>query len=121
MLGLYWATVYAALPTLNQPRNTRASIEGSASAVLTSGFVVKKPPEHQSRRPYSLQLRVEADWHYVLHFTVTKLFNLYPAKLNNLNFQPLEVVSRYRDPQLQVAENYWYLFIWHQTLANVDV
>ena len=23
-----------------------------------------------------------------------------PAKLNNLNFQPLAVVSRYRDPQL---------------------
>ena len=34
------------------------------------------------------------------------LINPYPAKLNNLNFQPLEVVSRYRDPQLQVAENY---------------
>ena len=28
------------------------------------------------------------------------------AKLNNLNFHPLEVVSRYRDPQLQVGENY---------------
>ena len=25
-----------------------------------------------------------------------------------LNFQPLEVVSRYRDPQPQVAENYSY-------------
>ena len=24
----------------------------------------------------------------------------------NLNFLPLEVVSRYRDPQLQVGENY---------------
>ena len=33
-------------------------------------------------------------------------FNLYPAKLNNLNFHPLEIVSRYRNPQLQVAENY---------------
>ena len=29
-----------------------------------------------------------------------------PAKSNNLNFHPLEVVSRYRDPQLQVTENY---------------
>ena len=29
-----------------------------------------------------------------------------PAKLNNLNFHPLEVLSRYRDPQLQVGENY---------------
>ena len=27
-----------------------------------------------------------------------------------LNFQPLEVVFRYRDPQLQGAENYSYLF-----------
>ena len=27
-------------------------------------------------------------------------------KLNNLNFYPLKVVSRYRDPQLQVSENY---------------
>ena len=28
------------------------------------------------------------------------------AKLFNLNFHPLEVVSRWRDPQLQVRENY---------------
>ena len=28
---------------------------------------------------------------------------------NNLNFHPLEVVPRYRDPQLQVGENYSYL------------
>ena len=28
------------------------------------------------------------------------------AKLFNLNFYPLEVVSRWRDPQLQVSENY---------------
>ena len=27
-----------------------------------------------------------------------------------LNFHPIEVVSRYRDPQLQVSENYPYLF-----------
>ena len=35
---------------------------------------------------------------------------LYPAVLVYLNFQPLEVVSRYRDPQPTVAENYSYLF-----------
>ena len=34
----------------------------------------------------------------------------YPVKLIYLNFQPLEVVSRYRDPQPQVVENYPYLF-----------
>ena len=32
------------------------------------------------------------------------------AELNNLNFHPLEFVSRYRDPQLQAGENYSYLF-----------
>ena len=30
----------------------------------------------------------------------------HPARLIYLNFHPLEVVSRYRDPQLQVSENY---------------
>ena len=29
-----------------------------------------------------------------------------PTKLYNLNLQPLEVVPRHRDPQLQVAKNY---------------
>ena len=38
------------------------------------------------------------------------LIHPYSPKLIYLNFQPLEVVSRYRDPQLQVAENYSYLF-----------
>ena len=37
-------------------------------------------------------------------------FNPDPAKLFYLNFQPLEVVSRYRDPQPQVVENHSYLF-----------
>ena len=36
--------------------------------------------------------------------------NPYPNKLIYLNFQPLEVVSRYRDSQPQVSENYSYLF-----------
>ena len=36
--------------------------------------------------------------------------NPYSAKVIYLNFQPLDVVSRYRDPQLQVAENYSHLF-----------
>ena len=29
-----------------------------------------------------------------------------PCPVYNLNFHPLEVVFRYRDPQLQVTENY---------------
>ena len=38
------------------------------------------------------------------------------AKLFNLNFHPLEVVSRWRDPQLQVSENYSDLTIWRLTV-----
>ena len=38
-------------------------------------------------------------------------FNRYPAKLPYMNFHPLEVVSRYRVPQLQVAENYFFCYL----------
>ena len=41
---------------------------------------------------------------------MSEMFNPLPAKLIYLNFQPLEVVSRYRDPQPQVVEKYSYLF-----------
>ena len=37
---------------------------------------------------------------------VKQYFNPLTAKLFNLDFHPLEVVSRWRDPQLQVSENY---------------
>ena len=36
--------------------------------------------------------------------------NLFVAKISYLNFHPLEVVSRYRDAQLQVGENDSHLF-----------
>ena len=39
----------------------------------------------------------------------TYTLNPYPDNLIDLIFQPLEVVSRYRDPQPQVVENYAYL------------
>ena len=47
----------------------------------------------------------------------------------DFNCQPLEVVSRYRDPQLQVASNYWYLFnlalktckSWCLTLSSLNL
>ena len=37
------------------------------------------------------------------------------TKLFYLNFHPLEVVSRWRDPQLQVSENYSDLTKWRST------
>ena len=44
------------------------------------------------------------------NFITLSYINPLTAKLNNLNFRPLEVVSRYRDPQLQVGDNYSCLF-----------
>ena len=50
------------------------------------------------------------------HITSTMLnnrfirFNQLPAKLPYLNCHPLEMVSRYREPQLQVGKKYSYLF-----------
>ena len=38
------------------------------------------------------------------------------AKLFDLNFHPLEVVSRWRDPQLQVSENYSDLTKWRSSV-----
>ena len=48
----------------------------------------------------------------VLGEAVPISYNVSPesAQLNHFNFHPLEVVSRYRDPQLQVAENCSHLF-----------
>ena len=40
------------------------------------------------------------------------------AKLFNLNFHPLEVVSRWRDPQLQESENYSDLTKWRSTAVK---
>ena len=44
-----------------------------------------------------------------------------PAELIYFNFQPLEVVSRYRDPQPQVAENYLYLLNLSTLFENPNV
>ena len=53
-----------------------------------------------------------------LPHNITKMNDLiHPltAKLFNLNFHTLEVVSRWRDPQLQVSENYSDLRKWGST------
>ena len=49
---------------------------------------------------------------------VTTIHSINPltAKLFNLNFHPLEVVSRWRDSQLQVRENYSDLTKWRSTV-----
>ena len=54
---------------------------------------------------------------------VFSILNPCSAKLIYLIFQPLEVVSRYRDPQPQVNENYSSTFclIGDKTFTNLDV
>ena len=49
---------------------------------------------------------------------VLGFINPLTAKLFNLNFHPLELVSRWRDPQLQVSENYSDLTKWRSNIAD---
>ena len=68
----------------------------------------------------ALQLSVEIHQFIFRYIIVNPL----TAKLHtcNLNFHPLEVVSRYRDSQLQVGGNCPYLFnLRPKTFANIDV
>ena len=43
---------------------------------------------------------------YVVFNKIYQRFDPLTANIFNLNFHPLEVVSSWRDPQLQVSENY---------------
>ena len=45
-----------------------------------------------------------------------KFMVLNPSTAKLFNFHPLEVVSRWRDPQLQVGENYSDLAKWRSTV-----
>ena len=55
------------------------------------------------------------EWTGKKHY-VSLNFNPLTVKLFNFNFHPLEVVSRWRDPQLQVSENYSDLTKWRSSL-----
>ena len=54
----------------------------------------------------------------LISFPITVIYpdNPLTAKFSNLNFHPLEIVSRRRDPQLQVSENYSDLTKWRSTV-----
>ena len=45
----------------------------------------------------------------------------YPAKWIHLNFQPLEIVSRYRDHNFKWMKNTDISLIWYQLFSNIDV
>ena len=50
---------------------------------------------------------------------VFNLLNPLTANLVNLNFHPHEVVSPWRDPQLQASENYSDLTKWRSFFSNL--
>ena len=60
--------------------------------------------------PYYLTQHLRTEIQPLYAFCQLDGLNPFPAKSIYLNFHPLEAVSRYRDPQLQVGENYSYLF-----------
>ena len=56
-----------------------------------------------------------------INYLVNSLFNLYSAMLISLHFQPLKVVSRYRDLQLNLKWVKKTHSICDQTFTNLDV
>ena len=60
-------------------------------------------------------------WRKIINHSQLTMFNLLTAKLFNLNFHPLEVVSRRRDPQLRVGEKYSDLPKWRSTLFKSHI
>ena len=77
-------------------------------------------PEHNIQSVYVQLVDVNA-YHMLAWCSSIVNINPCPAELNNLYFHPLEVVSRYHDPQPQVGKNYSYVFNLRQTFANNDV
>ena len=55
-------------------------------------------------------------WSLLVHIKIFQSFNPFIAKLFNWNFHPLKVVFCWRDPQLQVSENWSDLTKWRSTL-----
>ena len=59
----------------------------------------------------------DLNWMFVMILNgIFQRFNILTAKLFNLNFHTFEIVSRWRDPQLQVSENFTDLTKWKSTL-----
>ena len=54
------------------------------------------------------------DESFVVKFRISPLV----VMLSNSSFHPLEDVSRYRDPQLQVGENYSYVFNFRPNICK---
>ena len=59
--------------------------------------------------------------HGIIIFNFSSALNPYNSELTNLHLQSIEVVSRYRDPQLQVTENYFDFCISSHAVFNIIV
>ena len=95
----------------NQCLTTIAGLGGGGPAVWSTGNIewMRKTSSHLTLHSL-LSLSSQGAWIPFSHP------NPLTAELFNLNFHPLEVVSRWRDPQLQVSENYSDLTKWRSTL-----
>ena len=67
---------------------------------LILGRILRLHPRHP---------RHNRHWRTAVSVRKYDRFNSIPADLEYLNFNSLEAVSRCRDPQIQVGENYSYL------------
>ena len=79
-----------------------------------AGFETSWQATTSAERHVTIALPPPPLWLSLHHLLCTETINPNPAKEIYLNFHLFEVVSRYRDPQLQhvqVGENYAYLFI----------
>ena len=94
-----------ALLNVNSPvRLSISGLNGSYKAFLPSDYEVVYSVSRSRIIQYASFL------FYIINVLEAITINPYPAKLKNINFHALKVVFRYRDPQHQMAENYWYLF-----------
>ena len=67
---------------------------------------------HKLNVPWPIAIHILTLWLFLLSLIFIRKVNPHPPGLIYLNFQLLEVVSRYREPQPQVVEYYSYLVIW---------
>ena len=74
--------------------------------------------KHKIYEPLKYRIRIGYLIYYPLRKTIV-VFDPLIAKLFKMNFHPLEVVSRWRDPQLQVSENYSDLTKWRTSVSNI--
>ena len=70
-------------------------------------------PQVRKKTIFNFRTNVSKFW-WINTYLILKGSDLKPfnRQLFNLNFHPLEVVSRWRDPQLQMSENYSDLTKW---------